>query len=165
MKSPARTSVGIAAATLAVFLCWLSPAWGQSKSLKGVESVALMFSEVDPPGERCGLSVEDLKMSVEYPISASQIKLDEEQGVFYYVGITSSYAEGVDVCASFIRFEVYVNQFVDVEATNTRVYRQVNLWETGVLLGGPRRTHLEKVRDTLEEYTKKFVIDWAAAQL
>jgi hypothetical protein len=120
--------------------------------LKGIRSLSVLIEEVSP--NSCGVTKADLETDVRYVLSQSRIKIvDNVFGGYVYVAVTV-----LDDCSA-----ANVEIAVEVNAVISRTKREelVDIWDKTELLGG-RSEMQTRIGDTVEQLTKKLVVDWAS---
>jgi len=143
--------------TLLLFLTFDAPAG----NLQGVTSVSLLIEELSSAAVPCGVTSRDISEAFKFSVSDSRLVVAPQtdlDALTYYVNVQTVH-QSVR-CISYIRMDVYTNQYVSVRPGSPKVYATIVLWGVGSLLGGPSSTHGKQVKDEVEELTKGFVTQW-----
>jgi hypothetical protein len=130
-------------------------------NLQGVTSVSLLIEELSSGAVPCGVYSRDISDAFKFPVSGSRLVIapqSDSDALTYYVNVQTVHQS--DRCISYIRMDVYTNQYVSVRPGSPKVLATIVLWGVGALLGGPSSTHGKQVKDEVEDLTKGFVTQW-----
>jgi hypothetical protein len=126
--------------------------------LKDVKQITLLVEELHKDSTYCGVTKDFIREAFMYPASSARFKVVGSSPAVFYINVNTGRAG--DDCFSAIDIQLYMYQRVKLQLSNRIVYDDVVLWSTGGILGSDRSTHGQKIREAVEEYTKRFIPQW-----
>ncbi len=133
-------------------------------TLKGIKEVEVLIEGLGGAEKKCGLSKSGLRSAVLFPIATSQLKVVDQASIKVYENATAVHHGSIDLCEAKYQVQLYTKQQTLINATN--IYRRVelNLWDRGGVISGPKGTFEKLLRDTIEDLAKELVVDWSLDQ-
>jgi hypothetical protein len=135
---------------------------GQTRNhlLKGLHEVEIIVEELSESNKACGINEDAVFDAIKYPVSSSNLRIQPLAPVVIYVQITSIFDRADNGCFSNIEVRAYDPQSVTLDFSGADKFVSVLLWRKNVALWGSRDRHPHFVTETVEQYVKKFIIDW-----
>ena len=153
--------------SVALFLCVGGIAIGahQAEGLRGLTHLGLQVEELDQETQSCGITRDLIRDAIAYPISSSRLGFsDDDRSPKLYVHVASLVQRQPLQCFSLVSFEVVNLQKVQLDYTDEPPrYVVVQLWQHYWLGVSIPERHSEKVRDGIENVTKKLIAAWYLA--
>jgi hypothetical protein len=154
--------------SIAICIFVASPANAQmgkddTRALRGLKSIYLAIEGVDDEAQRCGITESLIRDAFLLPISQSKLQLSHDKtGPMFYIGVVVAIQAQPNQCVSFLQLAVINIQRVQLDYTDeSPTLAMVRLWDDGWLtVGNP---HSERVRNAIENATKKFLTTWNLA--
>jgi ATP adenylyltransferase/5',5'''-P-1,P-4-tetraphosphate phosphorylase II len=129
------------------------PAMADDSDLKGLRSLSILVEGLD---NNCGINKDDLTTNLRYILAQSRIHIDpKSDDTFLYLNVNVANNCG----AADVNLEA--KTMVKVLASHQMAFG-AGVWNTGTLLTGSSDLS-QRVRDAVEEETKKFVVAWSTA--
>jgi hypothetical protein len=134
-----------------------------TRALRGLKSIALLVEGLDEEAQRCGITESLIRDAFLFPISQSKIELsDGKIGPKFWIRVTVVIQRQPNQCVSSLELAVINYQRVQLDYTDEPPpWVMVRLWDDSWITVGPQ--HAQRVRNAVENATKKFLTTWNLA--
>jgi hypothetical protein len=127
--------------------------------LRGLSEVNLIIEELDTASTICRLTESLFRNAVKYPVSFTKLRLNLDSSEIFYVRISTLYFQSDSACVSSIEVQVYSYESASLNFSGRDIRGQVRLWENGSLISSDLPSHAERVKQQIEDITKRFITD------
>jgi len=154
--------------SLVLLLALMGKAFAQNaEELHGLTHVGLAVEDLDEDAKRCGITKDLIRDSVAYTMSASKLKLSEDDwsAPLIYIRASAMVQRNPVQCISDVSVELMNMQKVQLNYMNGPPrFVTIQLWHDDWLEVSQPERHAEQVRRAVENATtKKFVAAWSRA--
>jgi hypothetical protein len=132
-----------------------STADAQDAPLTGIESVSILFEELDQDDTRCGLSDDDIRPAVANAFREGDVTVsDAPEPVVAYVGIATTVREDAELCASDYHISLMTRVEVAPPFAAESVSGLLSLTTEAGTVASARRDHPGRVTPGLSELAR-----------
>jgi hypothetical protein len=132
-----------------------STADAQDAPLTGIESVSILFEELDQDDTRCGLSDDDIRPAVANAFREGDVTVsDAPEPVVAYVGIATTVREDAELCASDYHISLMTRVEVAPPFAAESVSGLLSLTTEAGTVASARRDHPGRVTAGLSELAR-----------
>lgn len=132
-----------------------------NNKLRGVLEVRVDVETLPESAKQCGLTEEDLRRTLMFPVSQTKLNVTTARGVpTLNLSINTLKSRSFDGCSGNMTLEVYQFRNIDLGFAGTRTY-EVRFWSEGGIFTASTGRFPSYVKETVEDAVKKFLTDWA----
>ena len=143
---------------LIVLSCSQSNAQTSDYVLRGISGFMLIIEDLNPVAAKCGITKEDLKTAILFPISTAKLTIDARPAPFMYLRVTVL-ERGLDCIAS---YEITFYDLKPVKKIDgiTNIMH-IEYWQKTHILVDNKNNFSKSLYQSIEQLSKLFVIDWS----
>jgi KTSC domain len=134
-------------------------------ALRKLNTVRILVEGLSKNSSTCNFDKTTIVRSLTFPLSSAKFNLDQSTTttlgeIELYVSVNTLYLNSLDYCVSDIELSARVDQYVKIDASGRTVFRAIQLWDSGHLVGSSLEDHRQQVSQSIEEMAKEFVTAW-----
>lgn len=134
-------------------------------ALRGIKDIGIQIGQLDKDAKECGIDESAIRKAVAHPLANSGLQIGPTNSTtVLYVQVTVLPLKNVGMCATATDMSLNSYQVVEIEATHMVDVAPVTLWQHNRIGVSARGRHRSQTLSQVEEMTKSFMADWAAAQ-
>lgn len=131
--------------------------------LRGLKQINLLIERLDNNSQTCGITEALIRDAFMFPVSSSRMQISNAYDVpTFYIQVTTLH-DRTGLCVSSINMRAYNFQSLKLTYGTTKDYFKIELWSEGWVGYTQATRHGQRIRETIETLTKKFVTAWNLA--
>jgi hypothetical protein len=139
-----------------------------SNRLSGVKEISFLIERDDDDANECRITEDLIRDAFMYPLSGGRFAVKERPVLdvpYMYISIPTMFFKQRQHCVWHILMQLGVPQGVTLTASGRTVFAKVELWHERFMMSSALKDyagqdHARRVREAIEEMTKKFITDW-----
>jgi hypothetical protein len=130
-------------------------------AMRGLTKISVIVEALDKDSQACGITTELIQDAFMYPVSSSNLKVEETRlgTPVFYIQVGTIHGQN-GLCVSTVNLSADIYQGVKLSFVNDEQFLKIQLWDAEWNGFSQANQHNRMIKNTIEDMTKKFLTAW-----
>lgn len=134
-------------------------AYAADGKYKGLKIIKILIEKLESNEKKCNFTKDTIKTTASFPIvTGTKLKIKKNSQMYFYISIAALQLTSGG-CTAFVDLKIFSLQNVQLRH-GPKMYVEIVILEEGNLVKGPKNYVVNSVIKYIENFAKKFAIQW-----